>query len=81
MVSFNHNYFKIGDYVHDNNYFEIGNYVYDNKRNFYLFKIVDRHFHEIAFYLEEFKKILYDYDNNIIKHNYKDFDHKNDKKK
>ena len=54
-------------------YFKIGDYVYDSRRNFYWFKIIDNHFHEIALYLEKFQKILYDYDNNIIKHNYKDF--------
>ena len=61
--------------------FEIGDYVYDNKRNFHWFKIIDNHFHEMSFYLEEFLKILYNYHDNIIKHKYKDFDdHKNDKK-
>ena len=62
-------------------YFKIGNYKYNSKINFYLFNIVDRHFHEIAYYLEKFKKNLYDYSDNIINRDYKDFDHKNDKKK
>ena len=37
MIPFNGKYFKIGDYV------------YDSRRNFYWFKIIDKHFHEIAF--------------------------------
>ena len=37
-------------------YFKIGDYVYDSRRNFYWFKIIDNHFHEIALYLEKFQK-------------------------